>query len=100
MTVRRKRVALREVLKRELGDATFSMYYHRERAISEIARMVRDARQGACMTQVELAKKAHTSQTVIARLESGADRRVPSLDLLDRVARALKARLLVQFDNK
>ena len=52
------------------------------------------------MTQAQLAEKARSSQVVIARLESGTDGRVPSLELLERIAAALKAKLLVRFDIK
>jgi len=48
----------------------------------ELARNRRRAR----LTQRELAERMGTTQSAIARLESGAAR--PSIDLLDRVARA------------
>ncbi len=92
-----KRIALKGVLKKEMKDAEFKFYFERERAISEIARLVRDGRLKAGLTQKDLAEKAKTSQTVIARLESGTDQRIPSLDLLERIAHALKARLMVSF---
>jgi len=95
-----KRIALKDVLKRELKDPEIGFYFEREKSISEIARLVRDARLKAGLTQVQLAKKALTSQAVIARLESGTDRRVPSLDLLERIAGALKAKLLLRFEYK
>lgn len=100
MKTKSKRVALKEILKRELKDPEFSFYFQREKAISEIARLVRDARLKAGLTQAQLAQKAQSSQVVIARLESGADQRTPSLDLLERIASALKAKLLVRFDYK
>jgi ribosome-binding protein aMBF1 (putative translation factor) len=100
MKAKRKRIALKDVLKRELKDPQFSFYYRREKANSEIAQLVRDARLRAGLTQAQLAKKAQSSQVVIARLESGTDDRVPSLDLLERIATALKARLLVRFEYK
>jgi ribosome-binding protein aMBF1 (putative translation factor) len=100
MKTKSKRVALKEVLKREFKDTEFSFYFQREKAISEIARLVRDARLKAGLTQAQLAQKAQSSQVVIARLESGADQRTPSLDLLERIASALKAKLLVRFDYK
>lgn len=100
MKTKSKRVSLKEVLKRELKDPEFSFYFQREKAISEIARLVRDARLKAGLTQAQLAQKAQSSQVVIARLESGADQRTPSLDLLERIASALKAKLLVRFDYK
>jgi len=100
MKAKSKRVALKEVLKRELKDPEFSFYFQREKAISEIAKLVREARLKAGLTQAQLAQKAQSSQVVIARLESGADQRTPSLDLLERIAGALKAKLLVRFDYK
>ena len=100
MKAKTKRIALKDVLKRELRDPEVSFYYKREKAVSEIAQLVRDARLRAGLTQAQLAEKAQSSQVVIARLESGTDDRVPSLDLLERIASALKARLLVRFEYK
>jgi ribosome-binding protein aMBF1 (putative translation factor) len=100
MKAKNKRIALKDVLKRELKDPEFSLYFQREKAVSEIARLVRDARLKAGLTQAQLAKKAQSSQVVIARLESGSDGRIPSLDLLERIANALKAKLLVRFEYK
>jgi ribosome-binding protein aMBF1 (putative translation factor) len=100
MKAKHKRIALKDVLKRELKDPEFGFYFEREKSITEIARLVRDARAKAGLTQAQLAKKSQTSQAVIARLESGTDQRVPSLDLLERLASALKAKLLVRFECK
>ena len=100
MKAKNKRIALKDVLKRELKHPEFSFYFEREKSLSEIARLVRDARLKAGLTQAQLAKKAQSSQVVIARLESGTDQRVPSLDLLERIASALKAKLLVRFEYK
>ncbi|MDO8461892.1 MAG: helix-turn-helix transcriptional regulator [Deltaproteobacteria bacterium] len=100
MKTRSKRIALKEVLRKELKDSEFHFYFEREKAISEIARLVREARQKASLTQAALAKRAKTSQTVIARLETGMDERIPSLELLERIAQALKARLMVSFKYK
>jgi len=100
MKAKNKRITLKDVLKRELKDPEFSFYFERKKSISEIARLVRDARLKAGLTQAQLAKKAQSSQVVIARLESGTDQRVPSLDLLERIASALKAKLLVRFEYK
>lgn len=95
-----KRVALRDIIEKEMRDAQFKFYFERERAVSEIARLVRDARLKAGLTQAALAHRAKTSQTVIARLESGVDQRTPSLELLERIAGALKAKLLVSFEYR
>ncbi len=67
-------------------------------ARATIAVMVKRARTAADLTQTELARRAGTTQPVIARIESG---RVftTSLDLLDRIARALGGRLSVEFEG-
>ena len=98
MKAKAKRISLQDVLKKELKDTKFSFYFERERAISAIARLVREARLKAGLTQADLAKKAKTNQAVIARLESGTDQRTPSLDLLERIAYALRAKLMVRFE--
>ena len=93
-----KHITLDEVLKEQLKDPEFRFYFERARAIRNIAELVLKARKKAKLTQSQLAKKAQTTQAVIARLESGNDRRTPSLELLKRIARALNARLQVSFD--
>ena len=62
MKSKRKRIALKDVLKRELKDPEFSFYYRREKAISEIAQLVRDARLRAGLTQAQLAEKRRVAR--------------------------------------
>lgn len=100
MNTKRNRTALKDVLEKEMKDTSFRLYFERERAISEIARLVRDSRQLANLTQEQLAVRAKTNQSVIARLESGEDERIPSLELLERIASALRAKLMVSFEYK
>ena len=83
-----------------LKDPEIRIYFEEERAKSEIAMAVRDARLHAGLTQIELARKANTTQAVISRVESGTDSRVPSLALLARIAAACKAKLMFGFDFK
>ncbi|MBI5510233.1 MAG: helix-turn-helix transcriptional regulator [Deltaproteobacteria bacterium] len=75
------------------------MMFQEERARSELALAVSKARQSAGLTQAELADKVDTSQSAIARLESGRDRRMPTLPLLARIAAATGRRLVVGFDR-
>jgi transcriptional regulator with XRE-family HTH domain len=56
------------------------------------------ARIRAGLTQGDLAKKVGTSQSVVARLESSINTRIPSLNLLERIATAFKARLSISFE--
>lgn len=93
----KKRTTLKETLKNELKDSDFSFHYKQEQAINDIARMIRNARLKLGFTQAQLAKRAGTTQTVVARLESGTDGRTPSLDLLGRLAHALRTQLCVDL---
>lgn len=55
--------------------------------------MIRTARECAGFTQRQLADRALTTQAVVARLELGNDRRMPSLTLIARLLHAAGAKL-------
>jgi len=61
----------------------------------QVARRVRALREKRRLTQAGLAEKVGTTQSAIARLESG--RVLPNLDLLARIAAALGLRVDVRF---
>jgi ribosome-binding protein aMBF1 (putative translation factor) len=61
----------------------------------ELARAVIQARVQAGLTQEQLAERMDTSQSVIARLESGRVR--PSTQTLERLAAATGTRLRISF---
>ena len=63
----------------------------------ELARAVIDARVTAGLTQEQLAKRMDTTQSVIARLESGRTR--PSTQTLERLATATGTRLRINFER-
>lgn len=62
----------------------------------ELARAVIEARSHAGLTQQQLAKRMSTTQSVIARLESGRIR--PSTQTLERLAVATGTRLRISFE--
>ena len=93
-----KGVSLKKVLAKEMADPEFRFYFERAKAIRKIAQLVRTAREKAGLTQAELAKKIGSSQPMIARLESSNDTRIPSLDLLERIATVCTARLSISFE--
>ena len=57
-----------------------------------VARLVRDSRRSAGLSQAELARRAKTSQPAVARYEAGAA--TPSLATLERLLRACGRTLL------
>lgn len=61
-----------------------------------LASMMIDARAKAGLTQGQLAERMHTTQAVIARLESG--RVKPSTRTLERIATATGTKLRISFE--
>ncbi len=74
-----------------LKDPETRILFEEERSKTEIAHMVRAARLKSGLTQSELARKIGSSQSALARLESGMDKRMPTLALLARIAAACNA---------
>lgn len=62
----------------------------------DVARQIYDLRKKAGLTQKQLAKRMRTSQAHVARIES-ADYRSYSRKSLEKIAKALKARLEVKI---
>ncbi len=62
----------------------------------EMARELIDARIRARMTQDDVAKRMGTTQSVVARLESG--KRPPSLRTIQRYAQAVGGRMVVRIE--
>lgn len=92
-----KAFTLNDYIKKKVKNPDFKRQYEREILINAIAKMIVDLRHSAKLTQLQLAKKAGTTQAVIARLESGEDERIPSIDLLARIATASHAKLDINF---
>ena len=65
----------------------------------DLAMLVREMREAAGFTQTELAKKAGTTQSVIARLED-AEYAGHSLTMLERVAAACGVALKLRAEKK
>jgi ribosome-binding protein aMBF1 (putative translation factor) len=61
-----------------------------------LARALIEARTRAGLTQVQLARRMKTSQSYVARIESGSVR--PSTGALERFARATGSRLKITFE--
>lgn len=75
--------------------ATFDEAYAAAGLAMELAEIAYRAREAAGLTQAELADKMGTTQSAIAAIESGA--RTPTVDLLERLARACGRRLTISI---
>ena len=77
-------------------EPEYRVAYDRLGSEFDLARSLVEARTRAGFTQAELAKRMKTTQSVVARLESG--RMYPSTRTLERVALATGTRLRISFD--
>lgn len=87
-----------EMLKAELKNPEFRKEYDALEEEFEVAKQVIDLRLKRGLTQKELAKKVNTSQSCIARLESGTYHNL-SLSFLRRVGEALGVQPHVKFER-
>lgn len=87
-----------EVLKRELlADAATRMEYDALADEYAIARELIAARARAGMSQAEVAERMGTTQSVVARLESG--RRLPSMRTVERFAQAVGGHVVLRIKS-
>jgi len=78
-----------------MNDRAFATAWQEAEEEFSIAREVIRARIAAGLSQQELAERLHTTQSVIARLESGAH--APSVSTLKRVAEATHSKLRIEL---
>ena len=91
--------SLKDIKARLLKDAEFSAEYAMQAPEFAIARELIAARLRAGMTQAELAQRMRTTQSTIARLESG--RMMPSMRTFSRYAEATNSHAVVRLvENK
>lgn len=84
-----------ELHKEWVKDPEYCREYEKLEPEFQIARAIIEARIKDGLTQAELAEKVKTGQAVISRLENMTSK--PSLSLVQRIADALKLRLVIRF---
>jgi ribosome-binding protein aMBF1 (putative translation factor) len=87
------------VEKRSRKSATYRKAFARTLQQIDLALLIREMREDAGLTQAELAKKAGTTQSVIARLED-AEYTGHSLPMLERIAAACGVALKLHAEKK
>jgi DNA-binding XRE family transcriptional regulator len=87
--------SIEEVIKGHEKDHGFKHLLDQARLRVAIARQIKVAREKAGLTQAELAKALGVTQPMIGRLESLKDKRLPSIELLARIAAVTKKRLVI-----
>ena|SRR5688572_18354243 len=87
---------IKDLHKRWMDEPEYRREYEALEEEFALASAMIDARKRAGLTQEELAKEMETSQSAIARIESG--RAFPSGSTLKRFARATGTRLRITFE--
>ncbi|MDR3177007.1 MAG: helix-turn-helix domain-containing protein [Desulfovibrio sp.] len=86
---------LLDKLPKMMADPEFAVAWEETREEFSIAREIIRTRVAAGMSQKELAEKIGTTQSVVARLESGEH--TPSVSTLKRVAEATHSKLRIEL---
>ncbi len=84
-----------ELRGRRMAEPGATEAYDAARLAFELRKRVRELRMQQGLSQTELANRAGMAQPAVARFESGGT--VPTLPVLERLARALGAELTVQL---
>jgi transcriptional regulator with XRE-family HTH domain len=89
-------IPVKRIKKRWMKEPGFKEGYDALEEEFSLASMLIEARTRARLSQAELAKRMGTSQSTIARLESGTAK--PSLSTLERFARETGTRVRVSIE--
>jgi ribosome-binding protein aMBF1 (putative translation factor) len=89
-------IAVEDAFKEWRKDPEYRAAYDALEEEFALASALIEARSKAGLTQQQLAERMHTTQAVIARLESG--RAKPSTRTLERVAAATGMKLRIRFE--
>ena len=92
----RRIYTLQDHLKESLKDPAFRKAWEESELEYQIAQAVIAKRLTNKMTQRDLAKKTHTTQTVISRIENMSGN--PTIELLQRITQALGLHVKVSFE--
>ena len=91
----RQSVDFQEYLSQRLKNSTFKKHYEEYGKQLEIAYQILQLRKKKRFSQLELAKRLGTSQSDVARMESGQQNF--TTDTLQKIASALQRKLKIEF---
>jgi len=86
-------------IERHLKDREFKIYFDKAEAKRKIAQEIAALRKAHHLTQAQLAEEVGTKQQVISRVESPDDKRMPSFEFLDRIAKAFNRKLVISLQR-
>jgi DNA-binding XRE family transcriptional regulator len=89
-----------ETIKEWEKDPAFRKAVNEHVEKAKLAKMLKDIRQHEHISQVQLAKKANVTQSVIARIETGTSKTLPRLDLFNRILHSVGYETLIVAKKK
>ncbi|MFA6318288.1 MAG: helix-turn-helix transcriptional regulator [Elusimicrobiota bacterium] len=92
---KRRRILFRDDLRERLKDPEFRRGFDEIDAEVRLAVAIAEAREKEGLTQAELARKLHTRQSNISRIERGSQNL--TIGTLRKIARALRCRISIQL---
>lgn len=93
-----KKTNFDQYLRKQLKDKSFAARFRKAGAAWDVALQIAALREGAGLSQKDLARRLGTSQQQVSRLESPSYEG-HSLSMLRRVAKALNAEVQVTFEK-
>lgn len=94
-TKKNKATNFNDVLKEELKDPRFNKYYQEYSIQFDLAYKISQLRKQRNISQKNLAKQIGTTQSNVARLESGGQNF--TISFLDKIAKALEVNLEIKL---
>lgn len=88
----------KSIFDKKMESPKFKAVYDEVSAKMSVGEQIAELRHKAKISQLELARKVHTSRSAIARYESG-DYDGYNVGTLTRIARALHKRLKISFSS-
>ena len=89
-----------ETVKKWENDPSFKKAVEDHIEKAQLAKLLKDIRETEHLTQAQLATKAHVTQSVIARIETGASKTLPRLDLFSRILNSVGYETLIVARKK
>jgi len=93
-----ERTAWQQLRDERMAESGAAEAYDAARLAFELGKTVRDLREQQGWTQTRLAEAAGMTQPAVARFEAGGT--MPTIPVLERLASALEAELVVQLEPK
>lgn len=95
MSRRAKTKSVHDFFRKKFGKKGFAKAYEAIAPLMDVAIAIVEARNKAGFSQAELAKRLHTTQSVISRIENGNQNL--SVKILARIAQILHCDLMVHL---